>query len=527
MVKLIRAILGILTISLITSCAQVVAPTGGERDRKAPEILELLPENRTTNFTSQTFQLEFDEFVVLKDLNDQLLVSPPLKYKLENKTKGKKVIFTIKDTLLPNTTYVLNFGNSIIDLNEGNPLKNFQYIFSTGSALDSLNLNGRVVDAFDLTANKEAIVLLYPENIADSAIAKELPTYLSRTNKEGLFSFTNLKAGNYRVFAINDKNDNYKYDRPDEKMGFLNEPIKLIESKSELKILSFEKEAVKQFIKEEKVTERKLSLTFNVVPQKLNFSLLDTTIKNFIKFVEKESETIHFWLKDIPPTKIRMLIMDGKFKDTIQFRTDSIITKEVVSLKSKLVDKQNYFEPVTLNFNQVIRKIDKNKITLLDYDSSSIPFKISMDPISRMRVLLEFDITDEMDYTFTALPNAFKSGYSETNDTLLIPISFNSERDFGNLIVKIRGLNSSNSILQLTNTKGEILEEIFKADTVYNFPNLKAGNYGLKLISDDNKNKKWDSGDYYQKRQAEKVVIYNEAVGIRKNWDKEIIWIIK
>ena len=118
-----------LIITLLSACAQVVAPTGGERDTTPPEILTLVPKNQSLNFSSSSFAVEFDEYVVLKNLKEQLLVSPPLKYSLENKIKGKSLIFTIKDTLKENTTYVFNFGNAIVDLNEGNPLSNFQYVF--------------------------------------------------------------------------------------------------------------------------------------------------------------------------------------------------------------------------------------------------------------------------------------------------------------------------------------------------------------------------------------------------------------
>ena len=157
--KYFSLIFGVL---LLSACAQVVAPTGGDRDLTPPEVMSLVPENQSLNFNANSFTLEFDEYVVLRKLKEQLLVSPPLKYSLESKTKGKNLIFTIKDTLKENTTYVFNFGNAIVDLNEGNPLSNFQYVFSTGPVIDSLSFSGKVVDAFDLTAEKDAVLLLYP-----------------------------------------------------------------------------------------------------------------------------------------------------------------------------------------------------------------------------------------------------------------------------------------------------------------------------------------------------------------------------
>ncbi|MFT6165389.1 MAG: hypothetical protein ACJAV5_000362 [Vicingaceae bacterium] len=522
-----KYIFTIYSIVLLSACAQVVAPTGGERDLTPPEILSLIPENQSLNFNAPTFILEFDEYVVLKKLKDQLLVSPPLMYSLESKIKGKKLIFTIKDTLKENTTYVFNFGNAIVDLNEGNPLSNFQYVFSTGPIIDSLSLSGKVVDAFELTAEKEAILLLYPSNSEDSAVSKTLPAYVSRTNEEGDFTFTNLANGEYKLFSLVDKNDNYKYDRPDEKFGFLTNTFNLKKDTSMFKLFSFVLPDEKQFIEKQEVFENNLELTFKLEPQTVEFKLIDTTINNFIEQTEYEGNKVRVWYKKNLASKLKASIQEANFSDTIKFTTIALKDSAKLELKKELNGKQNYFEPIPLLFNRPIKGIEKDSIRILDADSAVVDFSIAFDTNNVKQVLLEINKASVETISLQILPGAFEDLYGIKSDSISSILSFNSAEDFGNLIVKVQNMESENLILQLTDAKGAVLKEYFSKDTLYTFQNLKPASYGLKLISDDNKNQKWDTGDYYEKKQAERVIVYNEVIGIRQNWDKEIIWIIK
>ena len=527
MVNPIKYIFTACCIVLLSACAQVVAPTGGVRDLTPPEILSLVPENQSLNFDANAFTLEFDEYVVLKNLKDQLLVSPPLKYSLENKIKGKKLTFTIKDTLKANTTYVFNFGNAIVDLNEGNPLSNFQYVFSTGPVIDSLSCSGKVIDAFDLTAEKEAILLLYPSNSEDSAVSKTLPAYVSRTNKEGDFTFTNLANGEYKLFSLVDKNDNYKYDRPDEKFSFLTTNIKLESDTTNIKLFSFVLPDENQFIEKQEVFENNLELTFKLEPRTIDFKLIDTTINNFIEQVEYEGKKVRIWFKKNLESKLKVSIQEVNFSDTIKFTTTALKDSAKLELKKELNGKQNYFEPIPLLFNRPIKGIEKDSIRILDADSAVVDFSIDFDTNNVKQVLLKINKASVETISLQIQPGAFEDIYGTINDSISSVLSFNSAEDFGNLLVKIKNMNAKNLILQLTDAKGVVLKEYFRKDTLYSFKNLKPASYGLKLISDDNKNQTWDTGDYYEKKQAESVIIYNEVIGIRQNWDKEIIWIIK
>ncbi len=194
-------------IMLVQGCAKVGTPTGGPKDITPPRYVSGEPENRSTHFQGKEISFQFNEFIQLKDLNRELLVSPPLKVKPDVRLRDKSIKINLKNELLPNTTYTLNFGNSISDLNEGNPLPDFEYVFSTGDEIDSLSVAGRAVNAFDhLSLKDQVIMVMLYNNLADSAPLRKIPRYIGRASKDGLFTINNIQPDTFRLIAINDVN---------------------------------------------------------------------------------------------------------------------------------------------------------------------------------------------------------------------------------------------------------------------------------------------------------------------------------
>jgi len=210
---------------IIGSCANVVSPTGGTKDEQPPRVLRSTPQNYSPNYNGEEIRIYFDEFVELKELRQNLLVSPPLKNDPEIKLRGRSVVINIEDTLRENTTYNLFFGESIVDITEGNPLSNFQFVFSTGEYVDSLSVQGKIVDAATLEPAPDAFVMLY-DSIFDSVPMLQRPVYISKTNEEGTFNIRNMRDDEYLIFSLVDMNSNYLYDTPDEKIAFSDSLIK-------------------------------------------------------------------------------------------------------------------------------------------------------------------------------------------------------------------------------------------------------------------------------------------------------------
>ncbi|MDX1784370.1 MAG: Ig-like domain-containing protein, partial [Aequorivita vladivostokensis] len=230
--RLLYIPIAFLMILSFVDCAKKGSPSGGPRDTIPPVIVRSSPENYTTNFTGDEIEIRFDEYIKLKDVNKELIISPPMKYApiITPLSTSKTLKIKILDTLKPNTTYSFNFGNSIVDNNEENKFNYYKYIFSTGSYIDSLKLSGRVRDAEFIAPEIPTTVMLYEvnETFTDSIIYSEKPTYITVTkDSTGVFELTNLKEGKYLLLALKEKNNDYIFQPQNDKIGFERELITL------------------------------------------------------------------------------------------------------------------------------------------------------------------------------------------------------------------------------------------------------------------------------------------------------------
>ena len=210
---------------LLANCANPVAPEGGPKDETPPVIQEMEPPNYSASFDQERMVVRFDEYVKLQGLNNQLMISPPLAETPKIRTKGKSVVIDIDEPLRDSTTYTFFFGDAIVDLTEANPLKNFEYVFSTGALIDSMAIKGKVTNAFDMMPEDGIAVLLYTLDVDsipnDSLPMLSRPVYVSRTNEKGEFELNNLRNIPYKIVALLDMNSNYLYDLPNEEIAFI------------------------------------------------------------------------------------------------------------------------------------------------------------------------------------------------------------------------------------------------------------------------------------------------------------------
>ena len=210
---------------LFEQCARIPGSIGGgPKDETPPVFLYSVPPNFTTGFTANRIHLHFDEFLQLKDVSSQFYSSPPMTKKPEVLNYGKRLRVDFKEPLLPNATYVLDFGTSITDNNEGNVAEGFTYVFSTGNYIDSMTFTGRVLNAFDLKPNPKddrvaTWVMLY-DNLNDSVVYKEPPVYIARTDAHGFFTISNIRPDTFMIFVLRDMGGNLIFDVPNESIAF-------------------------------------------------------------------------------------------------------------------------------------------------------------------------------------------------------------------------------------------------------------------------------------------------------------------
>jgi Bacterial Ig-like domain len=228
---IIRLFLVIAVIVAIIACAKISSPSGGMRDRTPPVVVKSIPVNGAKNFKGKKIEIEFDEYVVLDNINEKFMVSPPMKKKPKISIRGKAIEVEFDDKLKDSTTYTFYFRDAIKDLNEGNILKNYQFVLSTGPVIDSLSVTGNVYNAFNLEAPEKTEVLLYRE-LADSAVKKHLPEYISSVDQSGYFRFDNVRPGTYRLYGLKDIDNSKNYNLADEEFAFMDSTILITPAKN-------------------------------------------------------------------------------------------------------------------------------------------------------------------------------------------------------------------------------------------------------------------------------------------------------
>lgn len=252
-----------------TGCGQIGAPTGGMKDTIPPRLARAIPENRSTDFKGNKITLQFDEYINLEDVQNNVLISPYQSRTPQITFNFRTVTIKFRDTLSPNTTYTINFGNAIRDLNENNPLSNFTYIFSTGPTLDSLTLSGKVMQAENGDVDSSMIVSLYTD-LSDSAVKTIKPKYISRLKGDGHFTFENLPPSTYNVFALKDGDNSRTYNSKTESIGFLDKPVVLNQNIPGIELFTSATEKSSSNSNTKTPVEKKFSYSTNLVNKRLD-----------------------------------------------------------------------------------------------------------------------------------------------------------------------------------------------------------------------------------------------------------------
>ena len=528
-ISLMRYSLYIMVMILIAGCARRSTPTGGLKDSIPPVLVNSNPKINSVNFNADEIRLTFDEWVELDGLDQQLIISPPIeKNKYEIKPLSgvtKKLFISFIDSLQENTTYTINFGNSIVDNNEGNEMNFFNYTFSTGPTLDSLFIKGNVEDAFNLETDEYLSLQLYriDSTYSDSIIYNNQPTYLANSLDTTAYRFKNLKEGKYILIALKDMGNDYIFNPLYDKIGYYDSIISL--PKDSIINLKLFKEEVPiiwdrpHFINSEKIgfgyygklDLNKISLV-SKIPDSVNYLFTKEKDKDTINFwLSKNSlDSLEFKLKEVDTIKTLTVKFDRSKDSIIDSLRISDITKSVIGLKEKF----------KLSSNLPVREISDSLIFIRDIDSTLIPFKSSINN-NLDEVTLDFDVKPQDDYSIYILPNAIIDLRGGTNDTLGFRTRSQSLEDYGNVYLNVIRDSESQYILQMVNSNNEIVRKYnsINSDGLYNFELVNPGKYIFRMIRDNNRNKEWDTGNYLKKIQPEEVYYSNFELEIRANWD--------
>jgi uncharacterized protein (DUF2141 family) len=513
--------------SLFINCANRGTPEGGAKDIEPPKIIKSEPENYSTKFTGKEIKIYFDEYIKFKDLQKQLIISPPMNTAPEITPLGgasKYITIKIFDTLQPNTTYTINFGNSITDNNEGNPYPFFKYVFSTGSYIDSLSVKGTILDAEKMNPETFVSVMLYEvdDTFTDSIIYRKPPKYITNTlDSTTTFSIDNVKAGKYMLVALKDANNDNKFQQKTDKIAFHKSFINV--PTDSLYTLKLFKEAPDFNADRPKlISGEKIMFGYEGDYKDMKITLKSQVPEGFKSRVTKDAatDTLYYWYK--PKLETDSLV----FKVTnTNFETDFTVKikdnkRDTLAINSFPNGNIQYKQDLKISGTTPFESFDVTKITIIDKDSTSVAFTTKFDTITNT-LALSFDKTEANTYQVTALPEAFIDFYGKTNDTLKYRLSSPKNENFGNVRVRLKNPTYP-IIVQLTNEKGEVMyEQYARKEEVLDFLNVAPNKYLIKIIYDTNGNGKYDSGSYLKKTQPESSSYFEMEDAVRADWSYE------
>ena len=514
---------------ILFGCAKRGNPTGGPKDSIPPVLVNASPKLNSTNFDSEEIRLTFDEWVKLDKVQDQLIISPPLeKSSYEIKPLSgvtKKVFLKFLDSLAPETTYTINFGNSIQDNNENNPLTFFSYTFSTGETIDSLYIRGDTKDAFSQESDEFISLQLYRVDslFKDSIIFNDKPTYISNTLDSTNYKFQNLKEGKYLLIALKDVDNNYFFDPFYDKIGFLDSLITLPkDSVIDLKLFKEETEIIwdkPHFINSEKIGFGYYG-KLNLDKIKIESNIPDSVNYVFIK--EKETDTLNLWLSrnSFDSLNFSLIETDTIKLTTVKFdrKRDSLI--DSLNVSPKTVNVIHLKESFKISSNIPLNKIEDSLITIRDIDSLIIPFTTSIN--DRLdEIDIDFEVSPSDDYSIFIKPRAIKDIRGTENDTLQYNVVSQTLEDYGNVFLDVITNNDSKYILHLIDSSSNIIREFnnVNSNSTIIFDYIRPGKYTFRLIEDLNSNDIWDTGNYLKQVQPEPVYYFPNELDVRANWD--------
>lgn len=586
-----RGLFLLLALAVVFShCARITSPVGGPKDITPPKVLECSPANHSAHFKGNKFSITFDEYVKVDKISQQLLVSPPMKELPDYKLRKKTLTLSFKDTLKPNTTYTVFFGDAIADLNEGNILKNFSYVFSTGNYVDSLSMRGVVMDALSHKPADNVTVMLYKNNIDTIPLFErplyQKPYYVSKTDKKGRFYFSGLADATYLLFALQDQNYSLTFDQPNEKIAFIDSlvvpkfrPAPVIDSAildtirlytpkdsvqykidsviqradsiANLKLTDYkmylfsQPDSVQKLLRSGLVKKNTIKFIFALPSDSLKIKCLNFNPDTIWYLPEWNSakDSLVWYLHEPHPDTLDLVVFDGhKVLDSLEDmrvipkenklkrrrKKKKELKKEFLEWQSNIKNTIKPGDTLKITFGQPVASIHLDSALLVQKkDSTYHPKALFLDSIHRV-LAFPFPVKENEQFSLTIPDSTITDWNGVKNDNIRLSFKSKKSAEYGILTFDMKPLHERHYLIQMLDNKGKVLStRKFIKNQEIRFVNLQPETYQFRVIFDDNGNGHWDPGNYFLHLEPERVIYFPVGVKVRANWEIKEDWTIK
>lgn len=578
----------IIAAAVMYSCANIGNPSGGPIDKTPPIFMRSNPTPNAVNVKDRKIEIFFDEIVTLKDPSTKIIVSPAQTEMPRMSALGRKVTVELVDSLLPNTTYTIDFSNSIQDNNEGNAIDNFAFAFSTGSVIDSMRVSGYVLDSRTLEPMQSVVVGLQ-SNLADSAFHKEKQQRVALTNDRGQFTIRNVSPGSYHIFALKDLDRDYKFGNPTEDIAFLdsiivpsigsreaadtvyndlNEIDTIMRATrpayfpNDILLSMFNEDRKSQYLANNlRVDSTRISLTFAAASDTLpSLSIVgrnDVPDQWYTLERSQTNDTLTYWIRPPHLVSADTLMVATTYlrtdtasnlswgTDTLKFtfqrqkakkkkkneETDSLEQIRFMELHPLANGTQEVYAPLLLQTGTPIERYSREAFHLqrkLQNDTTFYPAEIKSIAL-RDSTLSRRDLMLKVDWEPGAAYTLAVDSLAMTDiyglQTKPLKVDFNVRKmEEYGNIVFNIPAVRDSAIVELLDGTEKIVLRAPVKNHRAELLNLLPGKYYARLFIDRNGNGKYDTGNYDMHLQPEETVYYPGAINLKKNWDVEQTW---
>ena len=517
--SMMRHIFVFCSLALVVGCAQVRPISGGEKDTTAPQVIASSPPANSILFNGNSFELVFDEYVQLRDLQKELLVSPPLNKLPKVKARQRSIEVSWDDTLHAQTTYIFQFGKSIADVNESNILNDFSYVFSTGDQLDSMHCEGYVVDAFTDKPAAGIKVLLF-DSLRHVFAAETRPAYFARTDEKGRFRFDYLRSGRYVLCALTDESGNNHFDIGES-----------IDWRSDIQTQS-NSDSLMHYLQ--------ISSPRDTVARSFDYltdssGVLKFNLKPWLKSVSVQAlngDSIAQWMRS--DTLYAAALRGCSERTEVAVRCGELVLDTLglerkadewpfVRLSHSASQKMQANEPLVIECKRPITTVVDSLLTCF---ADSVETMVNSESVNSSMRELRFNRIPGSSYRLVALPGWITDDCGETNDTLEVSFSVYDLKELGSLRFMLPDtILSGSHFFQLKDRTGRVVYNASPVSVIdFSIERLVPGDYTAVVCEDANQNGLFDPLILEPFQQSERNHVYAKPIQVRANWEVVIDW---